>query len=472
MVAHCFKRVLVMEIKTLKRLSFFVLTVAILGVPGVCGGYEVPQFTDVTVHDPDVVKVGHIYYVFGSHLASAKSTDLIKWEQISADLQPGSTGNRLVPDIFEEFREVFELIGTKDTWAKTVIMLNGKYYMYFSVSTWGSSKSAIALATSENIEGPYRYEGIVLTSGFEETYDPLIHPNAIDPHVFWDKENRLWMVYGSYFGGIYILEMDPETGLPCEQGYGKRLAGGFHAPMEGPYILYSPHTDYYYLFLSFGTLSYSGGYNIRVARSKEADGPYYDSMGNDMRGARGNALDSYGTKIVGNFRFTESGIGYVSPGHNSAYYDSELDKYFVFFHTRFPRMGEVHNLRVHQMFFNYEGWPIMTPHRYGGETLESYSEAEVAGIYQYINHGRDTSSHIKESTNIELKQDGTILWEGDVCGGWELSSNGCIKLTIDGREYDGVVLKQWDNGLKKKVMVFTALSTENGVSIWGSKISN
>ena len=110
----------------------------------------------------------------------------------------------------------------------------------------------------------------------------------------------------------------------------------------------------------------------------------------------------------------------------------------------------------------------MTPHRYGGEMLEPYSEAEVTGIYQYINHGRDTSSHIKESTNIEVKNKTELFYGKEMfVGGWELSSNGCIKLTIDGREYDGVVLKQWDNGLKKKVMVFTALSTENGVSIWG-----
>jgi len=32
---------------------------------------------------------------------------------------------------------------------------------------------------------------------------------------------------------------------------------------------------------------------------------------------------------MGNFRFVDSGIGYVSPGHNSTYYDEESGKYFI-----------------------------------------------------------------------------------------------------------------------------------------------
>ena len=78
------------------------------------------------------------------------------------------------------------------------------------------------------------------------------------------------MVYGSYSGGIYMLKMDPKTGFPYpNQGYGKKLLGGNHSRIEGPYIMYSPDTDYYYLFLSYGGLDVNGGYNIRVARSKK-----------------------------------------------------------------------------------------------------------------------------------------------------------------------------------------------------------
>jgi len=76
------------------------------------------------------------------------------------------------------------------------------------------------------------------------------------------------------------------------------------------------------------------------------------------------AIEPYGVKLMGNFRFVDSGIGYVSPGHNSTYYDEESGKYFIIFHTRFPGKGEMHQVRVHQMFINEDGWPVIAPHRY------------------------------------------------------------------------------------------------------------
>ena len=36
-----------------------------------------PTFTNVSVHDPSVVRDGSSYYVFGSHMASASTTDLM-----------------------------------------------------------------------------------------------------------------------------------------------------------------------------------------------------------------------------------------------------------------------------------------------------------------------------------------------------------------------------------------------------------
>jgi arabinan endo-1,5-alpha-L-arabinosidase len=106
--------------------------------------------------------------------------------------------------------------------------------------------------------------------------------------------------------------MDPATGLPLPgQGYGKKLTGGNHARIEGAYILYSPESDYYYLFLSFGGLAADGGYNIRIGRSRDPDGPYHDAAGNDLieaRGAPGTIFDDasiepYGVKLMGNWQF-------------------------------------------------------------------------------------------------------------------------------------------------------------------------
>ena len=73
-----------------------------------------------------------------------------------------------------------------------------------------------------------------------------VHPNVIDPHVFYDYEEKLWMVYGSYSGGIFILEMDDETGfcLKNKNTYGKHLLGGNHSRIEAPYIQYNSETGY------------------------------------------------------------------------------------------------------------------------------------------------------------------------------------------------------------------------------------
>lgn len=67
-----------------------------------------------------------------------------------------------------------------------------------------------------------------------------------------------------------------------------------------------------------------------------------------------------GNKILGNFYFerqseesgSEFGYGYLSPGHNSVYQDSETNQLFIVFHTRFPDKREDHELRIHQMFIN------------------------------------------------------------------------------------------------------------------------
>ncbi len=133
----------------------------------------------------------------------------------------------------------------------------------------------MGVAVADKVDGPYKDLGIILKSGMWDQpsedgtiYDARVHPNVVDPDTFYDAEGKLWMVYGSYSGGIFILEMDESTGKPVAgQGYGKKLLGGNHSRIEGPYMYYSPQTKYYYLFLSYGGLDATGGYNMRVARS-------------------------------------------------------------------------------------------------------------------------------------------------------------------------------------------------------------
>ena len=42
--------------------------------------------------------------------------------------------------------------------------------------------------------------------------DGVEDSNAIDPGVLLDPDGRLWLTYGSYFGYIRLVELDPEDG--------------------------------------------------------------------------------------------------------------------------------------------------------------------------------------------------------------------------------------------------------------------
>jgi Beta-xylosidase len=447
-----------------------------------------PTFAEVTVHDPSVVRDGGMYYVFGSHLAAAKSADLMTWTQISTS---PTAGNALVPNPAVEFSEVLTWAQTNTFWAPDVIRLgDGKYYMYYCACRGDSPRSALGLAVADSIEGPYKHVAVLLRSGMSgasedgTTYDATKHPNAVDPAVFFDQAGKLWMVYGSYSGGIFILEMDPATGRQKPgQGYGRKLMGGNHARIEGGYVLYAPETEYYYLFVSYGGLNAADGYNIRVGRSRNPDGPYVDAAGTDLAtvaGAPGTFFDDasiapHGVKLMGGYQFLHdareprtTSRGYLSPGHNSAYRDPDTGKYFLVFHTRFVGRGEQHEVRVHQMFLNADGWPVVAPHRYAGETIGAANAGIVAGDYKWISHGKDIAGGAKPSSLITLQADGTIT--GAATGTWQLAGAHFISLALSGVIYRGVVVRLWDDDNGVWVQAFTVLSGD-GVAGWGSRVA-
>ncbi|PRS03934.1 endo-alpha-(1-_5)-L-arabinanase [Bacillus atrophaeus] len=443
---------------------------------------EKPIFKEVSVHDPSVIQTDGTFYVFGSHLASAKSKNLMQWQQLTTSV---TNKNPLIPNVYEELKETFEWAQSDTLWAADVTQLaDGKYYMYYNACRGDSPRSAMGVAVADNIEGPYKNKGIFLKSGMEGTsndgtpYDATKHPNVVDPHTFFDKDGKLWMVYGSYSGGIFILKMNPKTGFPLPgQGYGKKLLGGNHSRIEGPYILYNPDTKYYYMYLSFGGLDATGGYNMRVVRSKKPDGPYYDAEGHNMIDVKGKdgtffddkSIEPYGVKLMGSYSFAtqnEKGAGYVSPGHNSAYYDEKTGRSYLIFHTRFPDRGEEHEVRVHQLFMNKDGWPIAAPYRYAGEKLEKVKQKDVTGKYQIIQHGKDISADIKKTINIQLNKNNTI--SGEMTGTWEKTGKNEAEITLDGVKHDGVFVRQWDSVREKNVMTFSVLSGY-GEAVWGVK---
>ncbi len=480
-------------------------------------------FTRISVHDPTLVQdEDGTYYVFGSHLAAGKSKNLQTWTDIG--------GARRLFDIdkldgkMQNIKAWMNLEGGDlGCWAADVIYntTTKKYYFYACSSQFGSTDSVIWFATSDKIAGPYSEATPIVYSGFTNTTSgtwsynntnikdlladgtlkgvsskwftaagqynssPGNMPNAIDPGMFYDKDGRMWMVYGSYFGGIYLLEIDVNTGIPKYPAeddpannvvayFGKLIATseGCDGKGEGPYVLYDPKTETYHLFVTYGDLAGNGGYNARVYSSKSPDGPYVDAAGNQATDKKNKGL-----KLMGNYQI-DTTEAYVSPGHTSAIADRESGKLFHAYHTRFADgVGNNHQLRIHQMFVNEDGFTVVLPYEYKGETISEtgYSKEEVVGEYGFINHGvsNTTSSsmanvYVTKEKSIQLNEDGTVT--GSQEGTWEMKENSpYVTIKLRGAEFKGVFCRQSDESQERtERMVFTAAG-DNNSCIWGVK---
>lgn len=528
--------------KSLKKLVSCVMTMALattaITVPPNTDTAKAASVTSLTtsparvsVHDPSITEaVDGYYYAFGSHIDAAKSKDLVNWTTFSNNYT--TKNNVIFGDLDENLKKPFEWAGKAgDTddgryhvwapdvfWNKDYINADGStgaYMMYFCcTSTW--SRSVIAYGVSQNIEGPYDVVDTIVYSAFDNvasgklsykntnideliaagkldglhkewfdgtSYNFRYGPNAIDPTVFYDKEGKLWMTYGSFSGGIYILEIDPETGAAIYPGktsttadgravdayFGTHLGGKNHwSTGEGPYILYDKESDYYYLYVSYDGLDVDGGYHMRMYRSKSPDGPYLDAAGNNYEDVQLTSRLTFGIKVMGNYKFSSNPNGYKAPGHNSALIDDDGNRYLIY-HTRFENRGGIHEVRVHQQFINEAGWPVTAVFENKGDEISKtgYDKDSIVGEYEYINHGINADyTNVKKPQNITLNADGTI--SGAIKGTWtEKDGSYLMTAVIDDVTYSGVFFQQHDESEAcKKRMTFTAIGTNNE-TIWG-----
>ncbi|MDE7158758.1 MAG: glycoside hydrolase family 43 protein [Clostridiales bacterium] len=440
--------------------------------------------TNVHVHDPSVFqdpKDGK-YYVFGSHYAVASSTDLIEWKQEGEDdTEAKKTKLFGSGGVKAAMPETLKLANNNvDAWAPDVEYYNGKYYMYISFTTaMYTSTSVISRVESDNVLGPYSNEKILVESIRAE--QTASKPNCIDPELFYDKDGKLWMVYGSFFGGIYMKELHnsgEKWGLPKEDGvhdFGKLVWNGGHKNsgakgaqgVEGPYVFYNAETDYYYLMTSESDLMKD--YNMRIARSKSPNGPYVDSTGKDVAG------EGEGNKIAGNYHFGRAGAqqGYAALGHNSVL-KTDKGEFFVLYHARriatsSNTVSAGHSLHASRLYFNEDGWPVMSPNAYVGEELGKVKAENVTSDFEVLLHSVETEVKASESKNYTFDADGKILSGTTEAGTWTLSGDYYITIVLDEVTYKGVVVPGWDMYSPKAqqdgVACITAVS-DAGRALW------
>lgn len=526
----------------MKRTLFFLITALITAS---ASAYELKR---VSVHDPSIVwePTSSTYYIFGSHRAVAKTTDLMSWSTVNPVVSTTAFSSPAVKKVKKGGVE-YDFAFNAESWSKrgsTSYDISGnlwapdviynkamkKWCMYMSVNgdKWYSS---IVLLTADNIEGPYTYQAPVVISGFHdgtsykdtdlevvlgaqgslpERYKMATSgsgnwgerwPNNIDPCVFYDEEGKLWMSYGSWSGGIWMLELDENTGLrdydvnyeltgsgngiTIDPYFGKKIAGGYYVSGEASYIEYIG--GWYFLFVTYGGLEAAGGYQMRVFRSEKPDGPYvdvrntnaifqsyklnYGSTSNDKRGVNiFGAYSDWGNQVVGNWSER-------SQGHNSIIAAEDGRTYLVY-HTRFQNRDEAHEVRVHQVFQNKDGWLVAAPFEYTGDQVKSADIAstqqvptsQIPGSYKLLIHDFNLDHSKKElakPVSIEVNADGTIT--GSTTGTWSITEGTSyisIKLESSSYAYEGVMVYQTLEPTTDRVMAFTAVN-RNGVTIWG-----
>ncbi|MBR4265045.1 MAG: arabinan endo-1,5-alpha-L-arabinosidase [Bacteroidales bacterium] len=442
---------------------------------------DVSKWGTYNVHDPCTRKFGDTYYTYCTDVVwfppkseidttkapklgkmgvcqIRKSKDLVHWDFVGWAFDS-------IPE--EAWNYVFPISGkntANNIWAPYVLEHNGIFRMYYCLSTFGKKVSYIGLAESDNPSGPWQPKGCVV-----KTCDTTAM-NAIDPTIVDDPETgKQWMIYGSFFGGLYVVELDKSTGLTKTPGdLGKMIAHRANYQndnLEAPEVIYNPVNKKYYLFVSYGPLVTT--YNVRVCISDKPDGPYIDMFGNDAS-KEVNTLPI----LTAPYRF-ENHAGWAGLAHCTVFDDGN-GNYFMASQGRLQPDCMRLNFHIRRLFFRKDGWPVVSPERYAGEENIELSENQIYGEYEIISiQDRSISEqHDDGQSKDGLKEDEVnktiklILNKDNV----QAFANNSFNLKFGDEIINDVKVfigHDWEN--QKTTILFTCIDN-HGFSLWGKKI--
>lgn len=295
----------------------------------------------VPTHDPVIAREGDTYYVFGTGLSVRTSKDLVTW----------TGGKPLLDNTLPAWAEK-AVPGAKGMWAPDISFVNGRWRLYYAVSTFGSNRSAIGLATSPTLDPAapgygWRDEGMVVAS------TPASDFNAIDANFVIDREGRHWLSLGSFWNGLKLFPLDAKTGKPADPtakpyAIAERPAPrGAPAPVEAPFIL--DHGGYYWLFASYDYCCKGAAstYYTVVGRAKAITGPYLGKDGSSMMQGGGTIFLRADLPEKQRFR---------GPGHVGFLHDKD-GKDYVAYHAYDRDNKGAPTLRIAPVTWGPDGWP-------------------------------------------------------------------------------------------------------------------
>lgn len=296
----------------LVRFKPCLLAAAIFLLPGLALALD----GQVQIHDPSTIaRCGGKYYTFGTGGTTLVSEDGWTWVR---GVRPARSG--MAPDI---------------------IQMGDRYYLYVARNIGAQPRADINMIWSKSLDPnspDYKWEegGVVASSDGTEDC------NAIDPGLLLDpNDGRLWLVYGSYFGYIRLVELDPQTGKRTNPDI---PPVNIAINCEAAILIY--RDGWYYLLATHGSCcrGADSGYNIRVGRANKVTGPYLDHTGMPMLLGGGKLFATSSGRFIGPGHFGRIELG-DGVQKFSCHYEADLDR------------GGASVLDIRPLLWS-DGWPV------------------------------------------------------------------------------------------------------------------
>jgi arabinan endo-1,5-alpha-L-arabinosidase len=332
-----------MEPMVLTRRALLCLLLALGTAPALADQVQPTMTGDVRIHDPSVIEVDGKFAAFGTGVQGpTRGAIRVKTSQDGVNWTDAGVIGAGVPSWARQ------TLGYQpaNVWAPSVSRRDGTVFLYYALSSFGGNASAIGLMTNDALDATaptagWNDRGLVLKS------DPRDDFNAIDPFRIDVSDGRAFLVFGSYWSGIKLRELNPSTGkLIRDDAPTFPLASRNGGAIEAASIL--EHDGRFFLFVSFDQCckGVASTYNIRVGRADRIEGPFVDREGRRM-------LDGGGVLLLG------SAGRFIGPGGQEAVKTSKGE--MLAYHYYDGDDAGASKLALSPLRWSPDGWPTLDP---------------------------------------------------------------------------------------------------------------